>query len=690
MSVPRGQYTNRLIHEKSPYLLQHAHNPVDWFPWGDEAFELARNQDKPIFLSIGYATCHWCHVMEKECFENLSIAKLMNESFINIKVDREELPEVDSLYMECAQAIIPGGGGWPLNVLLTPELQPFFAATYIPAESGKGFIGLSELILRLKEMWLDVEEREKLMEQANRLMEVFKSQAEHMGADVPSKMVIPEMAGMLFQMADPLYGGIKGEPKFPMGYHCNFLLHYTKTSSESRALFYVDLTLEMMHRGGTYDHLGGGFSRYSIDSQWLIPHFEKMLYDNAILADSYLEAWLFTKKPLYREVCEEILHYMLRDMLSPEGAFYSAEDADSEGKEGLFYTWTTPEVEAVLGAKEAALFCEYFNVRAKGDFDGRSVLHMKESEGEFAIRKQMPLEALKKRLSEQKKLLWEARKKRPHPIKDDKILCAWNALAAYTLIESSKAFNNPRYLTHAQKVIHFIRDNLWKDGHLLRRWRQGEARFSAGLDEYAFLIHALLSLFEVDGEAGWLVWAQELALVLFTEFKAEGGAFYLTNGKDPNIVLRQCEFYDGSEPSGNGVHCENLLRLYQITAEENYLTQAQDIFKAAKKAIDQHPIGCCYHLIALQRYYDHRSSTIVVSLNAEEEHYSEIRELLFTHSHPHQSVIWRRVDNQQLLEHIPYLQDMPPLQDKTTLYICHRGECKKPLTEWSEIVMALT
>lgn len=688
-AMSEERFTNRLIKEKSPYLLQHAHNPVDWYPWGEEAFEFAKKNDRPIFLSIGYATCHWCHVMEKECFQNIAIAMQMNKSFVNIKVDREELPEVDSLYMEFAQAIIPGGGGWPLNILLTPDLKPFFATTYLPAQSGKGFMGLSELIQKLTELWMDAEEREKLIEQAAHLIEVFDNLDDYKGDQLPYREVLGETADLLFQMADPIYGGIKGEPKFPMGYHSCFLLRFAKAASDSRALFYVELTLDMMHRGAIYDHLGGGVSRYSVDDRWLIPHFEKMLYDSAILARAYLEAWLYTKKSFYKETCEEIIQYILRDMSHPGGGFYSAEDADSDGKEGFFYTWTLQEVEAALDA-DAALFCEFYGIHPHGPFEGRCALHMPESMEEFAARKHLDIVFLKDHLDKMRKQLLEARSARPRPKKDDKILVSWNALAMYVLVMAGKAFNKKDYIAIAQKAAVFIKNNLWQEGHLLRRWRAGEARFFSGLDEYAFMIQALLSFFEEDGSLQWLSWAMEMTEILEKEFKIEGGAFYFTDGKDPHIVLRRCEFFDGSEPSGNGVHCENLLRLYQITANEHYLHQAEDILKAVKRHIEHHPIGCCYHLIALQRYYDKNASTIVVALNEREEYKSEIRELLFTHFNIHNTVIWRRFNDRQMSKVINYLETYVPINDQTTVYICQKGQCKHPLSEWSQIVMALT
>ena len=384
---------NRLIKEKSPYLLQHAHNPVDWYPWGEEAFETARRLQKPIFLSIGYATCHWCHVMEKESFENPAVASLMNEAFVNIKVDREELPGIDSLYMEFAQSMISGALGWPLNVILTPDLHPFFAVTYLPPHQSHGNMGLTELIDRISDTWSNEEEREKLETQSQYIIQLFSKNVHVKGEALLPKEEILEAAETLFRMADSTFGGMKGEPKFPMGYYMNFLLEYSATKKDGRGLFIVERTLEMMHRGGIYDHLGGGFSRYSVDERWFLPHFEKMLYDNALLAKAYFEAWQATKKRLYKDVSDEILHYCIREMMHSQGGFYAAEDADSEGHEGLYYTWPFDEVMDLLG-ENGTLFCKFFGIVKNGNFEGRNILYLTNSFEEFAKKNKLDVTQL--------------------------------------------------------------------------------------------------------------------------------------------------------------------------------------------------------------------------------------------------------------------------------------------------------
>lgn len=691
--MEKPPYTNRLISEKSPYLQQHAHNPVDWYPWGEEAFLKAKDLDRPIFLSIGYSTCHWCHVMEKESFENVEIAEMMNEAFINIKVDREELPEIDSLYMEFAQAIMPSGGGWPLNIVLTPELEPFFATTYVPPVGGHGFIGFKELISRLKELWKDSEEKEKLIEQADKIVEVFEAQVQEKGQELPTREDIQNAVELLFHMADPIYGGIKGEPKFPMGYHSCFLLSYAKLSGESRALFCVELTLDMMQRGGIYDHLGGGFSRYSIDAKWQIPHFEKMLYDNAIAARAYLEAYLYTKKPFYKEIVEEILEYVLRDLLDPSGGFYSAEDADSEGEEGRYYTWTVDEITSVLEPVAARLILDYYGVIKEGNFEGRNILHIRTRLEEFCEKRKLDFKKTQELLKKAKEQLLKEREKRPRPFKDDKMIVSWNGLMIYTLAMSGRTFKKDLYVCKAREAVDFIKKNMIKEGRLMRRWRDGEAKFACGLDEYAFFIHALLALFEIEGKASDLAFAIEMTRVLENEFKAKEGAFFLSDGKDPHIILRRCEFYDGAEPSGNGVHAENLLRLYQITSDESFLKQAEDVLKASKRHIDHHPAGCCYSLMALQRYLDKHCKTIVIALNEKEEHFDAIKNILFDKYLPHHVIVWRRVDGSidvgSIEEFIPHLLDQIPINGQTTLYICEKGVCLEPKSSLEEIEKAL-
>lgn len=679
-------YTNRLIYQKSPYLLQHAHNPVNWYPWSEEAFQVARENDKPIFLSIGYATCHWCHVMEREAFENVEVAQLMNQVFINIKVDREELPDVDSLYMEFAQSMMAGAAGWPLNVILTPALEPFFATTYLPPYSSHGLMGLTDLIYRIQELWSSAE-REKVLDQAERVVELFSENVHTRGDLLPNPGQVPTTVEILYKMADPVFGGIKGAPKFPIGYQYSLIMNYYSNSGDSRSLFLVERTLDMMHRGGIYDHLGGGFSRYSVDEKWLIPHFEKMLYDNAILAQSYLEAWKLTKRPLYQQVCEEILNYILRDMTHPEGGFFSAEDADSEGHEGLFYTWPYEEVMQILGP-EGKLFCEFYDITPYGNFEGRNVLHTPLSFEEFVLKHNQNKEKLWQQFENQRDKLWQVREKRVHPFKDDKVLSSWNGLMIYTLIESGKAFQQESYLKAAIRAARFIKKYLWQNQELLRRWREDQSMFAGSLDEYAFMIRASLSLFEANAGTEWLEWAILMTQILKEKYKEVDGAFYQTDGSDRNLILRRCQFSDGAEPSGNAIHTENLLRLYQMTQQLDYLKQAEDILKGVRNYLENYPPGYCYHVMNLQRYYNKKAPTFVIALNSKKEYEKELKRALYEKFIPHHAIIWQSLDV-ELEELLPFVKEQNAQQDRTTLYICFEGFCQKPFDQLSDMLNAI-
>lgn len=680
-------HKNRLIHEKSPYLLQHADNPVDWYPWGQEAFGEAKRLDRPIFLSIGYATCHWCHVMERESFENLEIAKLMNDAFINIKVDREELPEVDSIYMEFAQALMASAGGWPLNLVLTCDLKPFFAITYLPPVSGRGLIGMTQFIDHICQLWKS-DERKQLIDQADKIVELFEKMTLFSGEDMPEEGILHKAIEFLYQFTDPIYGGLKGEPKFPMSYQSILLLDYAWIKGDSRALFCAQLALDKMHHGGLYDQLGGGFSRYVIDEKWVIPHFEKMLYDNAILARAYLDAWKLTKNSNYRKVCEETLQYILREMSHPDGGFYSAEDADSDETEGLYYTWTLSEVREILSEKEEKGFCTAYNVTSEGNFEGRNILHVTAPLEEIAQAQGIPLQELEQMLQVAKEKLWKKRKTRTRPFVDDKILTSWNGLLIDALARACFSFGVDAYGQAACKAATFIKTHLWKEGRLLRRYREQDARFSGKLDDYAFLIKGLLSLFDQKGEAHWLQWAMELADVLEKEFKVSDGAYYY-HLHDPALLFRKCEYYDGAEPSANAVHAENLMRLFQITFSEKYLKQAEDIFRAAKMYIETYPPGACYHLIALNRYFHRKAPTLVIALDEQRNLEKEIKEFLASAFHPHAEIIWKSHEDTLLSALIPSLVDKKPIDGQTAVYICRQGQCEVPLIQKEDILKAL-
>ncbi len=680
-------FTNRLINEKSPYLIQHAHNPVDWYPWGEEAFERARKEDKPIFLSIGYATCHWCHVMETESFENPEIAALLNEAFVNIKVDREEHPEVDSIYMEFAQALMSAPGGWPLNVVLTPDLKPFFAVTYLPPKTRKGLIGVDQFIQQISMLWKS-DDRAHLIAQADKIVELFAKAAKTSGEDLPDEQLLEDAIQTIFDLADPVFGGIKGEPKFPLSYQAALLLQYSKAHSDSRALFYVDLTLEMMARGGIYDHLGGGFARYAIDERWQIPHFEKMLYDNALLAETYLNAYQFTKKANFAAITRACCDYVLREMVGQEGGFFSAQDADSDGVEGSYYTWTRGQIEGFLPPEESELFCRYYGVTWEGNFEGRSILHVDIDRTLFAETLKLKPEQLDEKLQHAREVLFKKRSERTPPFKDDKVITGWNGLMIQALAKAGAVLSDDRYRDAALKAAQFIKEKLVQQGVLMHRYRDGEARFFAGLEDYAFLIRALITLFETGAGSAFLKWAIELADEAERTLKSPEGAFYQSR-EDPHLLMRKCDFYDGAEPSGNAVHAENLIRLYQLTQQEKYLKAGEDILKAVRQFIEAFAPGACYHLLALQHYLNEKAPLVVVALNDAGALKKEINEALFQQFNPHATIVWKEKGDPLIDQLLPFCSEQLPVEGETALYVCRGIQCEKPVTGKEAILQAI-
>lgn len=681
-------FTNRLIQEKSPYLLQHAHNPVDWYAWGEEAFKAAKDHDKPIFLSIGYATCHWCHTMEHESFENVEIAHLMNDAFINIKVDREEMPEIDALYMDFAQSMMAGSAGWPLNIILTPQLEPFFASTYLPPKGAHGMMGLVDFIRRIDEVW-NSSERDKVELQASKIVEFFADNVRTEGEELPLKSQITDAVEIIYKIADPVYGGLKGSPKFPVGYQNNFLLSYSLGFQDNRALFLVERSLDMMHRGGIYDHVGGGFSRYSVDDKWLVPHFEKMLYDNALLAGAYIDAWRFTKKKMYKKVSFEILDYVLRVMTHPEGGFYSAEDADSEGHEGLFYLWKYEEIEKALGPEKGASFTTFFGVSKEGNFEGSNVLHTPLPMEEFALKHEIDPAKLEKDLEDGKEILFQIREKREHPFKDDKVLTSWNGWMIHAFAEAGSAFSEKRFTDAAKKAVDFIKIYLWDRKDLFHRWRDGESSHRGSLDDYACLIRGLITLFEKGEGLQYLEWALELTKRVQINFKSENGAFFQTDGKDASMLIRRCQFADGAEPSGNSIHAENLLRLYDITKDNSFLEQAEDVLKAVKIYLDQFSPGYFYHVMNLHRFYTESALTYVVVLNEKKEHFEVLKKALGEVYHPFATTIFIEPSWDLEKPHLSFLKSYPVEEGKTTLYICSRRFCQPPITDIHKMVEAI-
>jgi uncharacterized protein YyaL (SSP411 family) len=592
---------NRLINESSPYLLQHAHNPVDWYAWGDEALQRAIKEDKPIFISIGYSACHWCHVMAHESFEDEGIARLMNEKFINIKVDREERPDLDDIYQRVAQ-LATGNGGWPLSVFLTPYQKPFYVGTYFPKDSRYGMPGFGTILIQLSEAY------------KNRKQEIQSATAEFMNAltssaqdiqfsqerqqDTVSKTgrsTLEEAAIALLHMADNVYGGFGQAPKFPNVSNLLFLLRYYDISGVNRFKDFVMFTADKMIRGGIHDQLGGGFARYSTDQRWQVPHFEKMLYDNALLTQLYAELYQLSKNKRYIETAEKTLDYVIREMTSPNGGFYSAQDADSEGEEGKFYTWSKQEIISSLDdeKKNADIFCEYYGVTEGGNFEGKNILHITKSTGEIARKYGQTPEEIEQVLQHISKRLFTIREKRTKPGRDDKILTSWNGLMISAFSKVYRITNNPTYLSHATKGIEFIENKIGtSDGRLRRTFKDGVSKLNAYLDDYAFYINALLDVFEVDTNPRYIEKAILYADSMIRHFWDEKqGNFFFTSDDHEQLIVRTKSLYDLAIPSGNSMAASTLLRLYHITRNSNYLLKAEQIMSAGAKAAAENPFG---------------------------------------------------------------------------------------------------
>ncbi|HEX9459048.1 MAG TPA: thioredoxin domain-containing protein [Thermoanaerobaculia bacterium] len=580
----QASYTNHLANEKSPYLQLHAHNPVDWYPWGDEAFRKAKEENKPIFLSIGYATCHWCHVMEQESFSDPLIGEMMNTTFVSIKVDREERPDIDSVYMTVSQ-MLTGGGGWPLNILMTPDRKPFFAATYIPKEDRFGRAGLLTFIPEVAKAWK--EKHGGIVGSAEQITAALRQNTSGATGGELTKDALTDAYRQLASRFDPVRGGFLPAPKFPSPHQLLFLLRYWKRTGDAKALTIVEKTLDAMQRGGIFDQIGFGFHRYSTDAQWLVPHFEKMLYDQAMLAMAYTEAYQATHKREYRATAERVFEYVLRDMRAPNGGFFSAEDADSEGKEGKFYLWREPDIRSLLG-DDAELFIAAYGIEKGGNFRGiegdvhANVLHVAKTAAELAKERNQAQRDVEQRLEAARKKLFAAREKRIHPPKDDKILTDWNGLMIAALAEAAQVFDRPDYDAAARRAADFLLTTMrTKDGRLLHRFRAGDAAIPGKLDDYAFVVWGLLNLYEASFDVHYLQAAIDLQRAAMQHFAdGKGGGFFLTADDAEQLLARPKESYDGAIPSGNSAELLNLIRIGRITGDPSYETAAAKLIRA--------------------------------------------------------------------------------------------------------------
>lgn len=677
---------NRLANEKSPYLLQHAYNPVDWFPWGDEAFTKAKKEDKPVFLSIGYSTCHWCHVMERESFEDEEVATILNENFVAIKVDREERPDIDHIYMNVCQALT-GHGGWPLTIIMTHEKKPFFAGTYFPKESKRGLSGLMNILNKVAELWN--EDQSQLLESSERITETLKPRYNQFVSGNICEDLINNAYKQLSTNFDPEYGGFYGAPKFPTPHQYMFLLRYYKRTKEVKALEMVEKSLIAMNHGGMYDHIGFGFARYSTDEKWLVPHFEKMLYDNALLAYTYLEAYQVTKNSYYSKVAEQIFTYVLRDMQDKNGGFYSAEDADSEGVEGKFYVWSKEEIKTILGKEEGELFCAAYNITEQGNFEGANIPNLLGQSFDYLARRTgISEDELVKQLDSFRSNLFKEREKRVHPYKDDKVLTAWNGLMIAALAKGAQVLKRSEYSEAAIKSVQFILKNLRsKDGRLLARYREGEAAYLAYLDDYAFLIWGLIELYESTFEPYYL----EQALQLNKEMKglfwdSINGGYYFYGKDAENLFARPKEVYDGAMPSGNSVAALNLLRLARLTGDSQLEEDAEKQLMAFAGTISEHPAAYTFFLSAIW-FALGPTKEIVVAGEKNSSDTQKMLDYLRKEYFPEAVILFHseEADMQRIELIVPYLKEQGMVNNKATAYICENFTCHSPVTSLEEI-----
>ncbi|OGQ85770.1 MAG: thioredoxin domain-containing protein [Deltaproteobacteria bacterium RIFOXYD12_FULL_56_24] len=702
--LAQGRNPNRLVTEKSPYLLQHAFNLVAWFPWGKEAFALAGRKGKPIFLSIGYSTCHWCHVMAHESFENQEVARLLNENFVCIKVDREERPDLDQLYMTAVQALT-GHGGWPMSVFLTPDLQPFYGGTYFPPESRHGLPGMVELLAAVHDAWRA--NPEKILASAAKITDHLRRKA----ADARAATIDPEIAAKAFRQLsaeyDPEFGGFGSAPKFPRPVVFSFLLRHAARTGETKALDMTKMTLRKMAAGGMYDHLGGGFHRYSVDGQWRVPHFEKMLYDQGQLAVSYLEAFQLGQDPFYANVAQDILDYVLRDMTSPEGGFYSAEDADSSQAgnpevhgEGLFYLWTREEIVKSLGQEHGEIFAFHYGVLEGGnaladpqaEFTGKNILYVAHQLAETAQRFRLQDEVLSRLLERLRQKLLTVRAQRPRPHLDDKIITSWNGHMISALARAAQVLGEKCYLVAAERAADFIRAKLYDpaSGTLFRRYRDGDGGLAGQLDDYAFLVNGLLDLYEASFDLAWLQLALALTEKQIDLFGDEiHGGFFETSGSDQSVLVRLKADYDGAEPTGNSVSALNLLRLAWITGNDDWRQKAGATIKAFGERLNSYPSILPQMLVA----YDFSESNprqFVVAGKLGRPDTEIMLTMLRKRFLPGKIVLLADGETKKFLgQYQLFLAELSVQENKTTVYLCENFSCQLPISDLDQLATRL-
>jgi len=684
-----AQYTNRLFLESSPYLLQHAHNPLNWYPWGDEAFDTARKLGRPVLLSVGYSTCHWCHVMEEESFDDEEIARYLNEHYIAIKVDREERPDIDAIYMNAVQTMT-GHGGWPMTVWLTPDRKPFYGGTYFPARDGDrgARVGFLTLLQKLKTVY--DQEPERVVQSATELAHIIQGNLApgSGGAGLPDTQALQVVIDTYRQRFDSTSGGIQGAPKFPSSLPIRLLLRHYRRTGDQQSLTMATLTLEKMAAGGMYDHVGGGFHRYSTDAQWLVPHFEKMLYDNALLVMAYLEGYQVTGREDFAQVAREILRYVERDMTVPAGAFYSATDADSlapsgQREEGWFFAWTPAEIEAILGKERARIVTTYYTVTKEGNFEGRNILHTPKPLDTVAVDLNLPPEKVHTVIQETKDLLYNARAKRPSPLRDEKILTAWNGLMISAHAQAALVLSDARYADRAGRAADFVLTKMRKNGRLLRSYMGGQARHDGYLDDYAFLIAGLLDLYEATGNPRWLKEAVALDKVLEDHYEdKQAGGFFMTSNDHEALLAREKPSYDGAEPSGNSVQALNLLRLHEFTTEDRYRVRAEKALQAFGEILKRAPAAVSELLLAVDYHLDTPKEIVIVTpkSRAEAEPFLAKLGTIFL---PNRivAVVPEGEELAAQAKLIPLIEGKVAQTGKATAYVCEKKVCALPTSD---------
>jgi uncharacterized protein YyaL (SSP411 family) len=675
-------HTNRLVHETSPYLKQHAHNPVDWYPWGPEALGRAKAENKPILLSIGYSACHWCHVMERESFENPDIAALMNEHFINIKVDREERPDLDDIYQKSAQAFMRRGGGWPLTVFLTPDQEPFWGGTYFPPTSRYGMPGFPEVILGVVEAYQ--KEPGQVRENIQRVRSGLRRISSPQPSDAPlTEELLDGAARDLSSFYEPVHGGFGDAPKFPTPPPFNLLLRQAYRTKESKPL---DMTLHSLWRmasGGIYDHVGGGFHRYSTDAQWLVPHFEKMLYDNAQLVRLYLDGWRLSREPRFKRVVEETLEYVRREMVHPDGGFYTAQDADSEGHEGKYFVWTPVEVTEVLGPELGQIFCQVYDITERGNFEGKNIPNLIMSNGRIEVKDVPDAEQM---IADARTRLLATRERRIKPLRDDKILTSWNALMISAVWDAYQAVGNPAYREMGKKAIDFLLKTAYQGGRLFRTVTDGVGRLNAYLDDYAYLTAATIDTFEATSDPTYLDKARELTAVMLEQFwDAQTGACFFTGKDHEPLIQRMKGGEDSAIPSGNAVAAMNFLRLFSLSGEQIYVDRAEQTFRVFRQQMDQNAFGTASLLCALD-FYLSKPKEIVLVGSRRDPVMADLLGKIHTRYVPNKTVFL--VDGSKIgsSSRTPAAaQGKTAVDGKATAYVCHNFTCSQPVTDWAAL-----